>query len=124
LAEIPEDVHVLGDRQRLSQVLVNLCTNACDASPSDARVEVRARRQDAKVVLEVADHGSGMPFAVRARAMEPFFTTKMAGEGTGLGLSLVYSIVTDLGGTIDLQSEVGIGTTVTVHLPGAAMVEP
>jgi len=61
----------------------------------------------------------GMPPAVRARALEPFFTTKMAGEGTGLGLSLAYSILTDLGGTLDLQSEVGIGTTVTVHLPRA-----
>ena len=110
---------MLGDQQRLCQVLVNLCTNACDASPSDARVEVRARGENAHVVVEVTDYGLGMPPAVRARALEPFFTTKMAGEGTGLGLSLAYSILTDLGGTLDLQSEVGIGTTVTVHLPRA-----
>jgi Na+/proline symporter/signal transduction histidine kinase len=124
VADVAEDVHVLGDRQRLSQVLVNLCTNACDASPNLARVDVHARREDSQVVVEVTDRGSGMPFAVRARAMEPFFTTKMAGEGTGLGLSLVYSIVTDLGGTLDLQSEVGVGTTVTVRLPGAAVAPP
>ena len=65
VADVPEDACVLGDRQRLSQVLVNLCTNACDASPDEARVEVRARREEFQVVIEVIDHGSGMPFAVR-----------------------------------------------------------
>jgi signal transduction histidine kinase len=54
--------------------------------------------------------------------MEPFFTTKTAGEGTGLGLSLVFSLVTDLGGTVELHSEVGVGTRVTLHLPAAAEV--
>jgi signal transduction histidine kinase len=122
VADVAADLYVLGDRQRLSQVLVNLCTNACDASPDGARVEVRARTDGTRVVLEVADHGCGMSPAVRARAMEPFFTTKMAGEGTGLGLSLVYSILTDLGGTLDLQSDVGMGTTVTVDLPSAVPV--
>jgi hypothetical protein len=119
VADVAEEVHALGDRQRLSQVLVNLCTNACDASPNDARVEVRGRHEDGQVVIDVIDYGSGMSALVRARAMEPFFTTKMAGEGTGLGLSLVYSILTDLGGSLDLHSEIGIGTTVTVRLPAA-----
>jgi signal transduction histidine kinase len=122
VADVPEEVHVLGDRQRLSQVLVNLCTNACDASPDEARVTVRARCQASQVIVEVTDRGAGMTPAVRARAMEPFFTTKMPGEGTGLGLSLVYSIVTDLGGTLELQSEVGVGTTVRVQLPSAVLV--
>jgi signal transduction histidine kinase len=116
-------VHVLGDRQRLSQVLVNLCTNACDASPNGAHVDVRAHRVKSELVLEVTDYGCGMPLSVRSRAMEPFFTTKGPGEGTGLGLSLVYSILTDLGGTLDVQSEVGVGTTVTVRLPLAAEAE-
>jgi signal transduction histidine kinase len=122
VADIPEEVHVLGDRQRLSQVLVNLCTNACDASPDEARVTIRARCQESQVIVEVTDCGAGMTPAVRARAMEPFFTTKMPGEGTGLGLSLVYSIVTDLGGTLELESEVGVGTTVRVQLPSAVVV--
>jgi Na+/proline symporter/signal transduction histidine kinase len=122
IADVRDDVHVLGDRQRLSQVLVNLCTNACDASVDGARVDVRAIPDEDQVLLEVIDHGSGMTSAVRARAMEPFFTTKVTGEGTGLGLSLVYSIVTDLGGTIDLHSEVGVGTTVAVRLPRAVVV--
>jgi Na+/proline symporter/signal transduction histidine kinase len=123
VADVPEDVVVMGDQQRLAQVLVNLCMNACDASPDGNQVEVRAHQDDGRAVIEVVDRGSGMPFAVRARAMEPFFTTKTAGEGTGLGLSLVYSIVTDLGGTLDVQSEVGHGTTVTVLLPSAALVQ-
>jgi signal transduction histidine kinase len=54
--------------------------------------------------------------------MEPFFTTKTAGEGTGLGLSLVYSILTDLGGTLDLESDEGVGTKVTVRLPRAEAI--
>ena len=121
-SDVPDDVHVLGDRQRLVQVLVNLCTNACDASPNGARVDLRARRVENQLVLEVTDYGCGMPFAVRSRAMEPFFTTKSPGEGTGLGLSLVYSILTDLGGTLDVESEVGVGTTMTVRLPLATEV--
>jgi Na+/proline symporter/signal transduction histidine kinase len=121
-ADVPEDLHVLGDRQRLAQVLVNLCTNASDASAEGARVEVRAQAAETHVVIEVTDHGAGMSAAVRARAMEPFFTTKMAGEGTGLGLSLVYSILMDLGGTLELDSEPGRGTTVTVRLPVAPPV--
>jgi Na+/proline symporter/signal transduction histidine kinase len=121
-ARVPVDLLVLADRQRLSQVFVNLCTNACDASPDGGRVEVTARAAEAHVLIEVVDHGSGMLPSVRARALEPFFTTKMAGEGTGLGLSLVYSILTDLGGSLDLQSEVGVGTTVTIRLPSPAAV--
>jgi signal transduction histidine kinase len=124
LCEVPPELFALGDRQRLSQVLVNLCTNACDASPNGARVEVRARRDETQVVIEVTDHGSGMTPQVRARAMEPFFTTKMAGEGTGLGLSLVYSILMDLGGTLELTSELGTGTTVTVRLRAAEPEAP
>jgi signal transduction histidine kinase/Na+/proline symporter len=119
IAHVTDDAHVVGDRQRLSQVLVNLCTNACDASPDGARVEVGIRCEDRHVTIEVTDHGSGMSSAVRARATEPFFTTKLAGEGTGLGLSLVDSIVADLGGTLDLRSELGVGTTVTIQLPRA-----
>jgi signal transduction histidine kinase len=124
VADVPAELAVLGDRQRLAQVLVNLCTNASDASREGARVEVRACASEAQVLIEVADHGAGMTAAVRARAMEPFFTTKMAGEGTGLGLSLVYSILMDLGGTLELDSEPGHGTTVTVRLPRVESVAP
>jgi signal transduction histidine kinase/Na+/proline symporter len=117
VADVPSDLHVLGDRQRLAQVLVNLCNNACDASPEGGHIEVRARRDRDQAIIEVVDNGGGMTPAVRARALEPFFTTKPAGEGTGLGLALVYSILMEHGGTLELNSEVGVGTRVTVRLP-------
>jgi CheY-like chemotaxis protein len=69
------------------------------------------------VRLVVADTGAGMPPEVLQRAFDPFFTTKKLGEGTGLGLSMVHGIVTDLGGAIDIESEPGHGTRVTVWLP-------
>jgi PAS domain S-box-containing protein len=117
--DVADDLCVLGDHQRLVQVLVNLLTNACDASPSGGRVDIRARSEGAEIVVEVIDRGTGMAPEVRARALEPFFTTKSAGQGTGLGLSLVYSMVMELGGSLDLTSEVSVGTSVTVRLPAA-----
>ncbi|HHQ42483.1 MAG TPA: HAMP domain-containing histidine kinase, partial [Chromatiales bacterium] len=72
-----------------------------------------------QVRLRVRDHGTGMDEEVRRRAFEPFFTTKPPGEGTGLGLALVYSTVRELGGEVRLDSAPGRGTTVTVTLPEA-----
>jgi signal transduction histidine kinase len=70
-------------------------------------------------VLQVADNGAGMTDGVRARAFEPFFSTKPAGQGTGLGLPLCQSIVADHGGRIDVASAAGVGTCVTIRLPTA-----
>jgi signal transduction histidine kinase len=115
----PAGLSLLGDRQQLVQVLVNLVTNACDASAPGALVQVRGSREAAgPVLLEVVDRGSGIPDELRARIFEPFVTTKAPGEGTGLGLSLVYSIVREHGGTVEVQSAVGEGTCVSVRLPG------
>jgi len=115
--DVPSDLAVPRDRQRLEQVIVNLLTNACDASPPHGRVRVDAAREDQRVRLCVRDHGTGMSPEVRARIFEPFFTTKEPGQGTGLGLTLVYSIVLEQGGTVDVASAPGEGTTVTVNLP-------
>jgi signal transduction histidine kinase/Na+/proline symporter len=113
-----DGVTVHADRQRLVQVLVNLLANACDASTPGGRVEVgSSRSDDGRVRISVSDHGSGMTPEVRARVFEPFFTTKDPGEGTGLGLSLVYNIVRDHGGEVALESAPGSGTMVTVELP-------
>jgi signal transduction histidine kinase/Na+/proline symporter len=114
---VPSDLVVRGDRQRLEQVVVNLLTNASDASRPGARVRVEADREDGRALLRVIDRGAGMPGTVRERIFEPFFTTKEPGEGTGLGLTLVYGIVVAHGGSIDVRSSPGDGTTVTVELP-------
>jgi len=116
---VSESLVALGDHQRLVQVLVNLLANACDASPIGGYIEVYARAEAQKIVIEVVDHGTGMSPSVRARALEPFFTTKSAGEGTGLGLSLVYSMVMELSGSLTLDSELSVGTKVTVRLQAA-----
>ncbi len=112
------------------RVLINLLTNAfhaVHARRTDAvaagetyapAVTLRTARTDDGVEIAVADNGTGIPDSVRDHIFEPFFTTKAAGEGTGLGLSLVHDIVTQLhGGTIDVESAVGEGTTFTVRLP-------
>lgn len=109
---------VLASRNQLQQVIVNLANNAFDAVERGGRVSLRARRAgDATVCIEVQDSGCGIPDGIRARIFEPFFTTKSVGKGTGLGLSLVHEIVTQHGGTLDVDSVVGKGTTMRIRLP-------
>lgn len=118
LLTCPEELPPLvGDRPRMVQVLVNLLENACDASRPGEPVEVLARREAGEVLLEVRDRGTGIPPELRERIFEPFFTTKEPGKGTGLGLKLASHTVRDHGGTLELTSRVGEGTTVTLHLP-------
>jgi signal transduction histidine kinase len=113
----PSDLAVLADRQRLTQVLVNLLTNACDASAPGGAVLVDATREPDAVLLRVIDAGRGVPAELKERVFEPFFTTKPPDEGTGLGLSVVYGIVEEHGGRVWIESEPGCGTTVLVRLP-------
>jgi len=112
---------VHADAQRLLQVFVNLLGNARDASPANARVTVSASVQQQRVSIEVEDQGSGIPPALQTQVFEPFFTTKEPGEGTGLGLALVYSIMDDMQGSVHIQSPVGPaeqpGTRFTLQLP-------
>jgi signal transduction histidine kinase len=104
---------------KLNQVVMNLVTNAIDAcKESDGKVIVRTSKNGSDAVrIEVADNGSGIPPHVRARIFDPFFTTKDIGKGTGLGLSISYGIVQDHGGRIEVDSELGKGTTFAVTLP-------
>ena len=108
---------VRGDPGALSHALMNLCVNAVDAMPEGGELILRTSRSAAGVVLEVQDCGCGMPAAVLAKAMEPFFTTKPLGQGTGLGLPLVYSTVKAHDGKMDLTSSPGCGTLVRIELP-------
>ena len=120
------------DRAQLEAAVVNLCINARDAMPNGGRLlletaNVTVSREYVAlhpetiagdfVMLAVRDTGSGMPPEVLARVFEPFFTTKRVSKGTGLGLSMVYGFVRQSKGYIKIESEVGRGTTVKIHLP-------
>jgi PAS domain S-box-containing protein len=120
------------DPGQLEQVLVNLAVNGRDAMPGGGQltIDTGVHEVDADYVvarpnlnpgryaqLRVSDTGAGMPRDVVDRAFEPFFTTKASGEGTGLGLATVYGIVTQAGGDVSIQSELGMGTTITILLP-------
>jgi PAS domain S-box-containing protein len=108
---------VLVEQGQLEQILLNLAVNARDAMPGGGRLTLGTRADDASVRLLVSDTGIGMDEQTSARIFDPFFTTKPRGEGTGLGLSTVYGLVTKSGGSIQVASRVGEGTTFVVTLP-------
>ena len=123
---------ILGDATQVHQVVANLATNAVQAMPAGGTLSVRlatervaaARattigelRAEEYVVLAVADTGTGIAPEIVDRIFDPFFTTKEVGTGTGLGLSLVHGIVTELDGAIDVQATPGAGTTFTIYVP-------
>ncbi len=120
------------DRAQIEQVLMNLVFNARDALQDGGVVEVSTERQRVQAgdsqafaavppgeysVLVVRDTGTGMTPEIRARAFDPFYTTKEIGKGTGLGLAMVYTIVKQAGGHIDLETRRGAGTTFRIYLP-------
>ncbi|MGC3874798.1 ATP-binding protein [Halomonas sp. GXIMD04776] len=116
----PTGLQALGDKQRLIQVLVNLIGNARDASQPGGCVTLDATTQDERVRLSVTDEGHGIDESIRAHLFEPFITTKAPGEGTGLGLPLVYSIIREHHGDIQIDSPpLGQprGTRITLWLP-------
>ncbi len=109
---------------KLNQVFLNLLLNAVDASQAGGVVAVRSRAEaDGGIVVEIQDQGCGIPPEHRSRLFEPFFTTKPVGQGTGLGLSVSFGIVRDHGGTIEVDSEVGRGSTFRIRLPCLAAKE-
>jgi two-component system, cell cycle sensor histidine kinase and response regulator CckA len=130
--QAPELPAVLADPNQISQALLNLCVNARDAMPSGGSLTLTTELVDSAqlkddgekksgryVQIEVKDTGMGMDAAVKSRIFEPFFTTKGSGQGTGLGLSVVYRIVQSHNGFIKVNSTPMQGTAFHVYLPAA-----
>ncbi len=121
------DSRIHGNSGELHQVVMNLATNglrAMESGPGTLILTTAENKENDTVTLQVSDTGSGMAPEVVERAFDPFFTTREPGEGTGLGLATVHGIVTSMGGQVELESEVGAGTTVRVHLPRLAGTQP
>jgi len=108
--------HTYGSASELREVFVNLIVNAVDAMPKGGRLLITCRRIDDRLQLHFSDNGMGMPEDVRQKIFEPFFSTKGA-HGTGLGLSVSYSIIERHSGSISVISEPGSGTNFTIDLP-------
>ena len=117
--ELKAPVWVFGHRSELVDVVLNLVVNAVQARAEGRpnRIAITLQRELDTVVVQVSDTGKGISAAHMKRLFEPFFTTKAPGEGTGLGLSLARNIVMSHGGSIDVVSEAGVGSTFTVRLP-------
>jgi two-component system sensor histidine kinase RegB len=121
------DVELTGDSHELAlpslqtvQSVVALIKNALDASPADGRVSVAVDCEPASVRIAIADRGSGIPAEVLSKVGEPFFTTKQPGAGMGLGVFLARAFVQSLGGRLDIESTLGVGTRVVVQIPRVA----
>ncbi len=114
--QIDPMLEVRGDRQRLIQVFVNLLSNAADACGPGGRVALSGQIRGETVQIRVIDNGPGIAPSALDKVLDPFYTTKPPGQGTGLGLPLVYNIVTDHGGEFAITADAG-GTTVRLSLP-------
>jgi PAS domain S-box-containing protein len=120
---LTENIYVDGDPQLLLQVFVNILNNACDASPAQSNIEITTEQTGPQVTISITDEGSGIDPSIQDKLFEPFFTTKEPGKGTGLGLPLVYNILTEHYGNIELISPANKkqnkGTQVIITLPGS-----
>jgi two-component system, cell cycle sensor histidine kinase and response regulator CckA len=130
--------HINADRTQLYQALLNLCVNARDAMPNGGMLTINTRiltgadlrpkhpdvTDNNYICIEVSDTGEGMPEEVKERIFEPFFTTKGIGKGTGLGLSVVFGVVQAHNGFIDVDSQLGKGSTFRLYLPALKVTKP
>jgi signal transduction histidine kinase len=116
--ELPDHPMVMTyDVQQIEQVLVNVITNAIQAMPGGGTLSINLSEADSNAVIAIQDTGTGIPPEHLTRIFDPFFTTKPDGEGTGLGLSVSYGIISNHSGRIDVESEVGLGSTFKIVIP-------
>lgn len=126
--DLTEDIPpIMADYNRIEQVFINLITNATDAMDEKGEelgnqewerlLKVNSFPENGSIIVAISDTGKGIPKDIVEKIFEPFFTTKKVGKGTGLGMSISYGIVKDYGGTIDVKSEVGKGTTFELKFP-------
>ena len=118
--KIREPLTIMGDHAGISQVLMNLCTNAMDAMPEGGELHMEAKKEGGRALVIIADTGQGMDKETQERCFDPFFTTKEVNKGTGLGLSTTYGIVKEHRGDIHVYSELGQGTTFKLYFPLAS----
>jgi two-component system cell cycle sensor histidine kinase/response regulator CckA len=120
------------DPAQLDQILINLAVNALDAMPHGGTLEYSAQQREVEIgplsrgsfaCLTVRDSGQGIPAEILPRIFDPFFTTKGVGVGSGLGLANVYAVVTQAGGHVDVESQVGVGTSFRLYLPISPIVQ-
>jgi signal transduction histidine kinase len=110
------------DPQAIQQVILNVLTNAMQAMPDGGHLEIQSSIQDGAAVVRIADDGVGMADDVAAQAFVPFFSGRRAAGASGLGLSVSLGLIESHGGTIQLDSRPGGGTTVEIRIPGADAV--
>lgn len=116
LAPVPP---IYAQGERLQQVFINIILNALDAMPGGGELRIALALENGDEVVRISDTGTGIKPEIRSRIFDPFFTTKGVGKGTGLGLSISYAIVKEHNGRIEVQSELGRGSTFTITLPAA-----
>jgi len=109
---------IFGDRDQLKQVFLNLMLNSIEAMPTGGTLSFTSAPRNGDVVVRIVDNGCGIKEEHLDRIIDPFFTTKPVGQGTGLGLSVSYGIIQQHGGSLEIESEENVGTTVQVVLPG------
>ncbi|MBI4653821.1 MAG: HAMP domain-containing histidine kinase [Nitrospirae bacterium] len=116
--DVPNDIRLFADKQKLQQVFLNLIKNSMEAIEDEGKIFISAKKGKGNIVeIEVRDTGIGMEPEIVSKIFEPFFTKKETKKGYGLGLFVVHNIVEEHGGTIDVESQVGYGTTFLIRLP-------
>jgi signal transduction histidine kinase len=108
---------VIGNDGKIHQVYLNIISNAIQAIENKGSITIKTNHRDRNFMVTISDSGIGIASKDLPRVFDAFFTTKLPGSGTGLGLTITYDIIKEVGGSIDITSELGKGTEVVVQLP-------